>query len=168
MKKIGVIILLICSLTLLIGCEKKEKNEKKKESKSEIVNPLTEVSTKEELEKLLGFEVPTIEEKEAINYIAIGDNDKKIQARIYYQDGSEFDMKKGSIKSQEEVSGIYGAEEIKTITIETIKISIYEYDETIFGVWKDKTYSYAYSMQNSDLETLTENLEKLIATKDEE
>ncbi len=160
MKKIGIIILLICSITLLVGCDKKEKTKEKKNENA--VNTLAEVSSRKELEDMVGFKIPTIEGKEIINYIAIGESNKKEQARLYYQDGSEFNIKKGTIKKQEEISGIHGAEKKDTIKIEKINITIYEYEETIFGVWKDNEYAYAYLMQNTDKETLTENLEKLI------
>ncbi len=162
MKKIGILIILICGITLLVGCEKKKEKEVKKEKNENAVNTLAEVSTKKELEDLVGFDIPTIEGKEIINYIAIGEAKKKEQARLFYQDGSEFDMKKGSVKKQEEISGIHGAEKKDTIKIGKVSVTVYEFEETIFGVWKDKNYSYAYLMQNSEIETLTENLEKLI------
>lgn len=163
MKKIGIIILLICSV-LIVGCEKKEtkKTTENNQSQTTIPNPLIELTTKEELEEEVNFKVPTIEQKEIISYIAIGETENKNQARILYQDGSEFDMKKGKIKNQEEISGIYGAEKKDNITINKTKITIYEYEETIFGVWNDKKYSYSYSMQNIDVDNLKEDLEKLL------
>ena len=161
MKKIGIIIIIICSI-LVVGCGKKETNKAENNTQTNTPNPLTELTTKEELEEQVKFKVPTIEDKEIITYIAIGENGNKDQARILYQDGSEFDMKKGNIKNQEEISGIYGAEKKNKVTINKIKVTIYEYDETTFGVWKDKNYAYSYSKQNADLDDIKEDLEKLI------
>lgn len=160
MKKIGIFILLVCSL-LIVGCNKKTTTKEKENNKTSIPNPLIELKTKEELEEQVNFKIPIIEDKEIISYIAIG-TDSKDQARVLYQDGSEFDMKKGKIKNQEEISGIYDASEKEEIKINKVKIKIYEYEETIFGVWKDKDYVYSYSMQNVDLDDLKDDLEKLI------
>ena len=161
MKKIGVIILIACSIILLTGCNKKEINNTKEKEKAPV-NTLAEVSTRKELEDMVGFKTPIIEGKEIISYIAIGEAKEKVQARIYYQDGSEFDMKKGTIKKQEEISGIVKAKKKETTTIEETEVTIYEKKETIFGIWKDDNYTYAYLMQNSELETLKENIKKLI------
>lgn len=161
MKKLGIIILIIvCILT--VGCERQKKETKSKEVKTEVANPLIELSSKEELEKKIGFEVPIIEEKETISYIAIISDKDKNHARILYQDGSEFDMIKGIIKDQEEISGIYGAEETETIEMDHYKIKVYEYEETIYGIWRDADYTYSYSMQNANIDTLKENIELLI------
>ena len=163
MKKIGIFMILICSFLLVSGCEKKETEKKeKKEEETEIINPLTEVSTKQELEDMVGFSVPTIEEKEIITYIAIGNTGSKDQARILYQDGSEFDMKKGKVKDQEEISGIYGAEKKDSEKIEETKVDFYTYEETTFAVWSDEDYTYSYSMQNTDIEVLKDNIKLLV------
>ena len=161
MKKTIVIIVLLCSLAISVGCENKNKK-KEPQKETNTINPLTEVNTKEELEKLVGFEVPVIEEKEIISYIAIGQENQKEHARVLYQDGSEFDMQKGKIKNQEEVSGIYAAEEKETTKVNKTKVNIYEYEETTFGIWTDKQYSYCYAMQNTTSEDLVKELEKLI------
>ena len=155
--------ILICSFLLVSGCEKKEAEKKeKKTEETEMINPLTEVSTKQELEEMVGFSVPTIEEKEIITYIAIGNTGSKEHARILYQDGSEFDMKKGKVKDQEEISGIYGAEKKDSEKIKETKVDFYTYEETTFAVWNDEDYTYSYSMQNTDIEVLKDNIEKLI------
>lgn len=161
MKKIVTVLILITCIFLITGCTNKNTKDSK-ETKTEVANPLTELSSKEELENMVGFEVPIIEEKEIISYIAIGSSDKKNHARILYQDGSELDMIKGIVKDQEEISGIYGPEKKDTINIKNKKIKIYEYEETIYGVWNDSNYSYSYSMQSSNVNTLQENINLLI------
>ena len=161
MKKLGIIIIIILCIALVSGCEKEKKATKTK-TKTEVVNPLVELTSKEDLEKTVGFEVPTIEEKEIISYIAIGQDENKKHARVLYQDGSELDMIEGIIKDQEEISGIYGAEETETIKMEHYTIKVYEYEETIYGIWRDADYTYSYSMQNAHIDTLKENIELLI------
>lgn len=162
MKKIGIIILIIVCLTLTVGCEKQKKETKTKETKTEVANPLIELSSKEELEKKIGFEVPIIEEKEIISYIAIISDKDKNHARILYQDGSEFDMINGKIKDQEEISGIYGSEEDESVKIKNHTVKIYKYEETNYGIWKDSNYTYCYSIQNLDIDSLKDNIELLI------
>ena len=61
MKKIVTLLIIITCVFLITGCNNKD-NKESKEPTTEIANPLTELNSKEELEKTVGFEVPIIEE----------------------------------------------------------------------------------------------------------
>ena len=71
------------------------------------INPIVEVSSKEEMEEKLGFEVPMLT-KDVEKYIVIIDADRKpYHGRIIYSDNNVFEIEK---TEEKDISGIYGSE----------------------------------------------------------
>lgn len=120
-------------------------------------NPVTEVNSSEEMEKYLGYKVPVIEDKDVSSYTVIDDGQNAKHGRIVYSDDTEFDMEEG----QTDVSGIYGGRTEKTENICGTDVDINRYEDTVYGVWSDETYSYAYSAPE-DYESLEEDIETII------
>ena len=124
----------------------------------QIANPLTELKSKEEMTKYLGYEVPTIENKKISNYIVIGEGKYAEHGRIIYKDNSSFEMEKGTNK---DVSGIYGGKFVKKETINNNEVSIYTMENIIYATWSDAKYSYSYSIENGTEKQLINDI-KLI------
>ena len=124
----------------------------------QIVNPLTEVKSLEEMKKYLGYDVPTIKDKKITSYIVIGEGKYATHARIVYEDESSFEMEKGTNK---DVSGIYGGKLNKKETINNYKVSIYTMEDIIYATWSDPNYSYSYSMKKVNISNFIDNI-KLI------
>ena len=125
----------------------------------QIVNPLTEVSSVEEMKKYLGFDVPVIEGKEVSTYIVIGEGKVATHGRIMYKDKSSFEIEKGTNK---DVSGIEGGSLKKKETINNIEVSIYKMEDIVYANWSDSTYSYSYSMENVKVDKLIKELKSFI------
>ncbi len=124
---------------------------------TQIENPIIEVNSSEEMERHLGYEVPVIEDKAVNTYTVIDDGQNAKHGRIVYSDNTEFDMEEG----QTDVSGIYGGEKEKTENICGTDVDINRYEDIVYGVWSDETYSYAYSAPE-DYDSLEEDIKTII------
>ena len=109
------------------------------------------------MERHLGYEVPVIEDKAVNTYTVIDDGQNAKHGRIVYSDNTEFDMEEG----QTDVSGIYGGEKEKTENICGTDVDINRYEDIVYGVWSDETYSYAYSAPE-DYDSLEEDIKTII------
>ena len=129
----------------------------KSDATTEIPNPLEEVASADEMEKLLGYEIPVTRDKKADTYIVIKTGDIAQHGRIIYSDGTEFDIEKG----EADVSGIYGGSLEKTVKINGTEIKIYTFENIRYGIWSDGVYSYSYSVQHGS-DDLEKGIQELI------
>ena len=129
------------------GCD----NNKPNPEFVQVVNPLVEVNSLEEMEDYLDFTVPVLE-KEVENYIVLVIDGYPVQARIKYLDGTSFDMKFGS----GDVSGIYGGSLVKEETVNGVKVSFMNYEDINYALWEKDgfTFSLAGGDLTSDLKML--------------
>lgn len=112
----------------------------------QIPNPLTEVSSVEEMKKYLGFDVPVLD-KEVQNYIVIGEDKYATHARIIYKDETSFEMEKGD----SDVSGIYGGTLEKEEKINNITVTFYNYENMNYANWTNNGFSYSYCNSNGEI-----------------
>ena len=143
-NKFAVIILLclvIVSAFILGGCE----SDKPNPEFVQVVNPLMQVNSVEEMEEYLDFSVPVLD-KEVENYIVLVIDGYPTQARIRYHDGGSFDMKHGS----GDVSGIYGGSLVKEENINGTKVSFMNYEDINYAIWEKDGFTYSLS-GNDDL-----------------
>ena len=126
--------LVIISMFTFGGCDKNKPNPEF----VQVVNPIVEVGSLNEMEEKLDFKVPALD-KEAETYIVLVIDGYPAQARIKYADGSEFDMKYGS----GDVSGIYGGELVKEENIEGTKVSFMKYEDISYAIWEKDGFSYS-------------------------
>ncbi len=109
------------------------------------INPIVEVSSKEEMEEKLGFEVPMLT-KEVEKYIVIIDADRKpYHGRIIYSDGNTFEIEK---TDEKDISGIYGSEFKSKNLYNGIDAEKYTYENTEYVIWQKDGFSYSYSTEN--------------------
>lgn len=111
----------------------------------QVPNPLVEVSSLEEMQQMLQFQVPELE-KEVAAYIVIVDDSYPSVARIEYADGSTFNMKYGS----GDISGIYGGKESSQEKYHGVTIHYYQYQDdkgnTIpYALWETGGFTYSLS-----------------------
>lgn len=134
---------------------------------TKIVNPITEVESVSEIEKIIDLSVPVLD-KEVDSYIVINDTNENTFSitsestsennkigRILYSDNSVF-----SIGRKNNVSGMFGGSLIKTITINNIKVELYDLEGVKYAEWNNKDIYYSYTA-NSE-ENIEEVLEHLI------
>lgn len=134
---------------------------------TKIVNPITEVGSVSEIEKIIDLSVPVLD-KEVDSYIVINDTNENTFSvtsestsennkigRILYSDNSVF-----SIGRNNNVSGMFGGSLIKTITINNIKVELYDLEGVKYAEWNNKDIYYSYTA-NSE-ENIEEVLEHLI------
>ena len=134
---------------------------KSKNHKVGFPNPVKEVTSVKEMEKLLGFDVPVIEGKDINSYIVIGNGEKAIHGRIRYIDTTQTEIEK--VKDSD-VSGIYGGTEIKKETIDGIEVTFMSYDIINYATWSYGDYSYSCSIEFDDTDYLEGQVKEYIAS----
>jgi hypothetical protein len=128
--------IVLCSL-MVAGCGK---SGAPKPDKVQVVNPLMEVASLEEMEKYLDFSVPTLE-KDVEAYIVMVFDGYPEMARICYADGVIFNMKYGS----GDISGIYGGTLESTEACGEVEVSYYVYEELHYALWETGGFTYSLS-----------------------
>ena len=109
------------------------------------INPIVEVSSKEEMEEKLGFEVPMLT-KDVEKYIVIIDADRKpYHGRIIYSDNNVFEIEK---TEEKDISGIYGSEFKSKDLYNGIEAEKYTFENTEYVIWQKDGFSYSYSSEN--------------------
>ena len=153
---------LACVCLVIVGVfafkTKTNNNVENHEELMQLVNPLMEVKSVEEMRQYLGYNVPVIPNKEVDKYIVIGEGKYADHARISYKDGSYFEMEKGTNK---DVSGIFGGELKQKETINGHEVSIYTMEDIVYANWSDSKYSYSYSIGSGKIKDLINDI-KLI------
>ena len=118
--------------------------ENKEENSLGRINPIVEVSSKEEMEEKLGFEVPMLS-KDVEKYIVIIDADKKpYHGRIIYSDNNVFEIEK---TEEKDISGIYGSEFKSKDSYNGIDAEKYTFENTEYVIWQKDGFSYSYSSE---------------------
>lgn len=108
------------------------------------INPIVEVSSKEEMEEKLGFEVPMLS-KDVEKYIVIIDADRKpYHGRIIYSDNNVFEIEK---TEEKDISGIYGSEFKSKDSYNGIDAEKYTFENTEYVIWQKDGFSYSYSSE---------------------
>lgn len=112
----------------------------------QIPNPILTVTSVEEMEDYLDFDVPVLD-KEVAAYTVLIENGYPTMGQIDYADGSEFRMQYGS----GDISGIYGGTLEKIEQVDEINVSYYQYENTAYAIWEQNgfTFSYAYTYGGS-------------------
>ena len=132
----AVLCVLLCGL-LSAGCGKAGAP---KPEKVQVVNPLMEVASPEEMEQYLDYSVPVLE-KEADAYIVLVFDGYPQMGRIRYADGAVFNMQYGS----GDISGIYGGTLESTEACGEMEVSYYVYEELRYALWETGGFTYSLS-----------------------
>lgn len=120
-------------------------------------NPFIEVTSVEEMEEYLDFDVPVLD-KEVEYYSVLVEDNYPTMGQINYSDGSEFRMKYGS----GDISGIYGGTLEESKDIEGVKVDYYRYTgdtspELTYAIWEQNGFTFSYIYTNNsikDVETI--------------
>lgn len=126
----------------------------------QIPSPILEVSSVEEMEKYLDFDVPVLD-KDVKAYIVMVIDGYPRSARIEYEDSSTFNMEYGT----GDISGIYGGTFDREETINGVKVHFYHYrseatgDDFRYALWETDGFTYSLS-GNDHLEEEIRNLTK--------
>lgn len=123
----------------------------------QIPNPIITVTSVEEMENYLDFDVPVLD-KEVVSYSVLVEDSYPTMGQINYADGSEFRMQYGS----GDISGIHGGTLEKSKDIEGVKVEYYQYADTTYAIWEQNgfTFSYVYANDNSaEVETIIQQFQ---------
>lgn len=123
----------------------------------QIPNPLITVTSVEEMEKYLDFNVPVLD-KEVETYSVLVEDSYPTMGQINYADGSEFRIRYGS----GDISGIYGGTLEESKDIEGVKVDYYRYtgditSELTYAIWEQNGFTFSYIYTNdsiTDVETI--------------
>lgn len=118
----------------------------------QIPNPVMEVTTVDEMEQYLDFDVPVLD-KEIESYSVLAQDSYPAMGQIDYADGSTFRMQYGS----GDISGIYGGTLKESKEVDGVEISYYQCAETTYAIWEQNgfTFSYVYVADgDADVEAL--------------
>lgn len=118
-----------------------------------LSNPMIEVKNINELEKYIKMDLSKYEIKD-IKQMYRFENDSLIQ--ITYLDDSTMRISEGQIDN----SGINGATLKEEKEINNIKVSIYQFENTNYAIWKNGKYSFSYVA--SDNENIDSILSKIV------
>ena len=133
---IALLCIALCSL-MTIGCGK---SGAPRPDKVQVVNPLMEVASLEEMEQYLDYSVPALE-KEVDAYIVLVFDGYPQMGRIRYADGAVFNMQYGS----GDISGIYGGTLKSTEECGEVEVSYYVYEELHYALWETGGFTYSLS-----------------------
>lgn len=102
----------------------------------QVVNPILEVESKEEMEKYLDFTIDTLN-KPINSYVVLVIDGYPTSGRITYQDGSVYNKQWGT----GDISGIYGGKLKSIEEIKGVKVSFYEYEDTFYAIWENNGFT---------------------------
>ena len=128
---------LLITSTLLSGCGNADTTPAPKPV--QVVNPMMEVASLEEMEKYLDFSVPTLDSKEVKSYIVLVMDNYPTIGRVYYEDGATFSIQYGS----GDISGIYGGSLEKTEPVKGVNVSYYTYDTIRYALWETSGFTHS-------------------------
>ena len=111
----------------------------------QIPNPIITVSSVEEMEHYLDFDVPVLE-KEVASYSVLIEDSYPTMGQIDYADGSEFRMQYGS----GDISGIYGGTLEKSENIGGVNVEYYKYENTTYAIWEQNGFTFSYVSANGE------------------
>lgn len=124
----------------------------------QISNPISEVSSVQELESYIGISLKRYQIKE-IETMTKFNNEKIVQ--IYYEDETSLRISEGKNVDN---SGITGSEIESNEIINGIEVKISKLEDnaskSIFATWNDEKHSYTY--YSNETENIIEVLEKIV------
>ena len=143
-----------CLCLIVAGGVMMTQNSKPSVPNPEIVqvpNPIITVTSVEEMEDYLDFEVPVLD-KEVASYSVLVEDNYPIMGQIDYTDGSKFRMQYGS----GDISGIYGGTLEESKENDGTTVEYYKYTETTYAIWEQNgfTFSYVYTNNGEEVENL--------------
>lgn len=103
-------------------------------------SPIIEVTTVDEMEQYLDFDVPVLD-KEVECYSVFVEDSYPTMGQIDYEDGSTFRIKYGS----GDISGIYGGTLKERKEIDGVDVSYCQYAETTYAIWEQKGFAFSYA-----------------------
>ena len=124
----------ICA-ALLAGCSSSAPD-RPNPAPAQVVNPIVEVSSVEEMEEMLDFSIPLLD-KDVERYVVLVYDGGPQMGRVYYADGSLFSIKYG----QEDVSGIYGGTLDSSETVSGVQVDFYHYESSRYARWEKDGFS---------------------------
>ena len=133
---IALLCIALCSL-MTISCGK---SGAPRPDKVQVVNPLMEVASLEEMEQYLDYSVPVLE-KEVDAYIVLVFDGYPQMGRIRYADGAVFNIQYGS----GDISGIYGGTLESTEACGEVEVSYYVYEELHYALWETGGFTFSLS-----------------------
>ena len=159
-----------CTCAFVIGVIILTRSEDKKtellqeKDVARITNPVNEVKSVSEIEKTIDLSVPALEKK-VDSYLVIDENSEYAYSttsegteesndkigRILYSDGSIF-----SIGRNSKVSGMFDGTLTKSITINDIKIELYDLEGISYAEWNNDDIYYSYTASSE------ENIEEVL------
>lgn len=127
---------------------------------AQVDSPVTEVSSINEMQKYLGFTVPSIQSKTASGYILYAFDNYAQEGEIKYTDGSGFKISRGS----GDISGVYGATLIGSANYDSVTVYCYSFMDLRYAVWSCKGYACCYYAADgeSDYSTIISGLINMI------
>lgn len=129
----------------------------------QVTNPVTKTGSLYKLEKLLGYHVPAIENKDVSEYSFYNDeNGNPYMAEIKYSDRVVFRMCAGT----GDISGIYGAEMCDNRTIYGISVSFYSFPGYSYAIWERDGYAYSAASSSISIDALGEIVSLIIEITD--
>lgn len=121
----------------------------------QVVNPIMKVDSAEEMEYYLDYKIPLLD-KDVSDYIVLVLEGYADHGRVHYADGSKFHIQYGS----GDISGIYGGKFCETVDVCGIEVSLYEYSDTVYGIWETGGFTFSYQSANFDIS----DIESIIKT----
>ena len=110
----------------------------------QIPSPIITVTSVEEMEDYLDFDIPILD-KEAASYSVFVEDSYPTMGQIDYADGSKFRIKYGS----GDISGIYGGTLEESREIDGTKVEYYEYAEISYAIWEQNGFTFSYVYTNN-------------------
>ena len=111
----------------------------------QIPNPIITVSSVEEMENYLDFDIPVLD-KEVESYSVLVEDRYPTMGQINYTDGSEFRMQYGS----GDISGIHGGTLEESRDVEGVKVEYYQYADTTYAIWEENGFTFSYVYTDGD------------------
>jgi hypothetical protein len=104
----------------------------------QVVNPVMEVSSLDEMQSQLGFEVPVLD-KEIVSYVVLNIDEEPAIGCIDYKDGTAFRIQKGS----GDISGIHGGVLESSVDFGSVTVFYYTMEDLHYALWECDGFTYS-------------------------
>ena len=152
--KWGVAVVAVCLAVCGVVMLSQISGNKPNPQRVQVVNPMMEVGSLNEMETCLDFSVPVLD-KEIDAYIVLVVDGYPEMGQIQYWDGAKFRVKYG----EGDISGIYGGVLEQAVAVGDVEVSYYTYETTRYAIWEKNGFTYSLA----DGENLEEDVARLIS-----
>ncbi len=115
-------------------------------SEVQIPNPMQDLGSPEAVGQAMGHAFPVLLDRTPETCTVIQYGPVPAMGRVLYTDGTELAMGPAG----EDISGIYGGELVKELTVDDISVSVLTYGEQMYALWDQDGFAWCWYAAQGD------------------